>query len=191
MRLFLRFCRHVLWLACRPVLGVADASFYGVLVLLALAAWWRPELPKAIGLTDHQIVLYVFGIVIVTRLLMAPYWAYREVAEKVPVDADVSGDWNISEALDYIVNDSEAELRHPAPPQIMGFGPMKGKVAVEAGVEHQDARAKVNEALISGELRIWGLLRINTHIPNQFELSRREIQKDYWDNMQLDFINCM
>jgi hypothetical protein len=92
---------------------------------------------------------------------------------------------------DYIVNDSVAELRHPAPPQIMEFGPMKGKIAVEAGVEHQDARAKVNEALISGELRIWGLRKINTHIPNQFELSRREIQKDDWDNMQLDFMSCM
>jgi hypothetical protein len=43
---------------------------------------------------------------------MAPYWAYRGVAEKVPVDAVVSGDWKIGEALDYIVNDSVAELRH-------------------------------------------------------------------------------
>ena len=76
---------------------------------------------------------------------MAPYWAYREVPEKVPIDSDVSGDWKISEALDYIVNDSVAELRHPAPPQIMEFGPMKGKIAVEAGVEHGDARAKINE----------------------------------------------
>src|ERR1700730_7524822 len=174
----LRFYRHVLWLACRHSLGVADASFYGVLVVLALAAWWRPELPETIGLSERQIILCVFGTVIVARLLMAPYWAYREVPEKVPIDSDVSGDWKISEALDYIVNDSVAELRHPAPPQIMEFGPMKGKIAVEAGVEHGDARAKINERLISGELRIWGLRKINTHIPNQFELSRREIQKD-------------
>jgi hypothetical protein len=190
----LRFYRHVLWLACRGSVGVADACFYGVLVALALVAWWQPELPKwpeTIGLTERQIVLSVFGIVIVARLLMAPYWAYLEVAEKVPVDADVSGDWKISEALDYIVNDSAAELRHPAPPQLIEFGPMKGKIAAEAGVEHEDARAKINEALISGELRIWGARQINTHIPNQFERSRREIQQDYWDNMQLHFLSCM
>jgi hypothetical protein len=187
----LRFYRHVLWLACRHSLGVADASFYGVLVVLALAAWWRPELPETIGLTERQISLYVFGTVIAARLLMAPYWAYREVAANVPFDADVSGDWKISEALDYIVNDSVAELKQPAPPQTMEFGPMKGKIAVEGGVEHGDARAKINEALISGELKIWGLRKINTHIPNQFELSRREIPKGYWDNMQLDFLRCM
>jgi hypothetical protein len=186
-----RFYRHVLWLACRHSLGVADASFYGVLVALALAAWWRPELPETIGLTERQISLYVFGTVIAVRLMMAPYWAYREAAAQVPVDADVGGDWKISEALDYIVKDSVAELRQPGPPQIMEFGPMKGKRADETGVEHADARAKLNEALISGELRIWGLRKINTHIPNQFELSHREIKKDYWDNMQLDFLSCM
>jgi len=73
----LRFYRHVLWLACRHSLGVADASFYGVLVVLALAAWWRPELPETIGLTERQIILCVFGTVIVARLLMAPYWVLR------------------------------------------------------------------------------------------------------------------
>jgi hypothetical protein len=41
-------------------------------------------------------------ILIVARFLsrLPRYnWAYREVAEKVPVDADVSNDWKISEAL--------------------------------------------------------------------------------------------
>ena len=42
-----------------------------------------------------------------------------------------------------------------------------------------------------GRVENLGLRKINTHIPNQFELSRREIQKDYWDNMQLDFMSCM
>ena len=28
-------------------------------------------------------------------------------------------------------------------------------------------------------------------MPNQFELSCREIPKTYWDNMQLDFLFCM
>lgn len=186
----LRFYRRVLWLAFRHSLGVADTSFYGVLVALALVAWRLPELPETIGLTERQISVYVLATVIVARLLMAPYWAYREVAAKLP-PADVSGDWKISEALDYIVNDSVAELKRPAPPQIMEFGPMKGHVAVETGVEHGDARAKINESLISGEFRVWGLRQINTHIPNQFELSFREIQKSYWDNMQLHFMTSL
>jgi hypothetical protein len=58
----LRFYRHVLWLACRHTLGVADASFYGVLVVFALAALWRPELPETIGLTERQIVLCVLEL---------------------------------------------------------------------------------------------------------------------------------
>jgi hypothetical protein len=188
---YLRFYRHVLWLAIRPSLAVADVTFYGVLVALALAAWLRPGSPEMLGVTERQISLYVFAIVIVARLLMAPYWAYREVVARLPADADVSGDWEISKALDYIVNDSTAELRQPEPPRVMEFGPMKGRLAVQAGVQHGDARSKINEALISGELRIWGFRQIKTHIPNQFEFSRREIQKEYWNNMQLDFQNSL
>jgi hypothetical protein len=55
----------------------------------------------------------------------------------------------------------------------MKFGPMKGKIAVEAGVEHQDARAKVNEALISGELRTWGLRKSILSLSFRVEKSKR------------------
>ena len=188
---YLRFYRHVLWLAIRPSLGVADVTFYGALVALALAAWLRPGSPELLGVTEREISLYVFAIVIFVRLLMAPYWAYREVVAKLPADAGVSGNWEINMALDYVVNDSTAELKQPDPPQVMDFGPMKGKVAVQMGVQHGDARSKINEALISGELRIWGFRQIKTHIPNQFELSRREIPKEYWNDMQLDFSSCL
>ncbi len=99
-------------------------------------------------------------------------------------------DMPISDAIDYIVNDSTAKLKQPAPPKILEFGPGKGQLASEIGVEHGDARAKVNEKLISGELRIWGRREIDTSMPNQFEHSMREIPTSYWDNMQLDFLAC-
>jgi hypothetical protein len=155
-------------------------------VALAVVAFWQPDLVEKLGLTDHKIALYVLGIVIVIRLLMAPYWAYEELALKVPLDADVSGDWKISESLDYIVNDSVAELRQPGP-NIMEFGPEGGRRLIESGVQYEDARAKMNESLISGELQICGLRQIRTHIPNQFELTYREIPKNYCNDMQLNF----
>jgi len=98
-------------------------------------------------------------------------------------------DTKVSDAIDYVVNNSRAELNTPPPPKIDGYGP--GTVLYITGVEHQDARTRVNTKLISGELRSWGLRQINTHIPNQFELSLREIQKEYWNNMQLDFQSCL
>jgi len=99
-------------------------------------------------------------------------------------------DMTISDAIEYIVNDSRAVLKQPAPPQIMEFGPAKGRRAVEAGVEHSDARALMNTKLISGELQIRGRRQIDTHIPNQFEQSFREIPRTYWDSAQLHMLSC-
>jgi len=98
-------------------------------------------------------------------------------------------DMPINEAIDYIVNDSKADLKQPTPPYIADFGPAQGQRMIEMGVEHGDARLHVENALKTGALHIWGRRQIGD-LSNQFEHSLREITKDYWDTMQLDFSNC-
>jgi hypothetical protein len=83
----LRFYRHVLWLAFRHSLDRASlAAFVALLVISPAAALW-PPLREMLGLTDWQIAAGSFGLIIVLRLIMAPYWAYREAADLVPPGA--------------------------------------------------------------------------------------------------------
>jgi len=111
------------------------------------------------------------------------------IEKKGPLEVEPQPDMKVSDAIDYIVNDTATELTKPAPPKIDGYGP--GTVVYESGVEHQDARRLSNAKLISGELRGWGLRQIKSHIPNQFEHSLREIPKDHWDDMQLYYQSCL
>lgn len=106
-----------------------------------------------------------------------------------PCPETIQPNIRVSEAIDFIVNDSRAQLHKPPPPKIDGYGP--GTILYVSGVEHQDARRMLNEKLISGEMKSCGLRQIRTHVPNQFEVSAREIPSDYWNNMQLDFQSCL
>ncbi len=100
-------------------------------------------------------------------------------------------DMKVSDAIDYIVNDSKVFLKQPRSPWIEEFGPGRRRRMIENGVEHTDARKQLNERLISGKVQMWGLRQMPvTHIANQFELSLREIKPEYWDGMQLDFLSC-
>src|SRR5271166_978156 len=53
------------------------------------------------------------------------------------------------------------------------------------------ARQKLSDKINIGEIKTWGLRQIDTHIPNQFELSLREIPLSYWNDMQLDFRSAL
>lgn len=136
------------------------------------------------------------GICLVTTVLLALLAAIFSVRHNrrmqrraLELPDVVRADIKVSDVIDFIVNDSRAELAKPPPPEINGYGP--GTTLYVGGVEHQDARRMLNEKLMSGELRSWGLRQIDTHIPNQFESSAREIPKAYWDDMQLDFQSCL
>jgi hypothetical protein len=96
----------------------------------------------------------------------------------------------ISKTIDYIVNDSTANLEKPIRPESLGNYP-PGTIITVSGAEHQDARRKVGDKLNCGEMKSWGLPQKNTHIPNQFERSLREIPQSYWNEMQLDFQSCL
>jgi hypothetical protein len=98
--------------------------------------------------------------------------------------------WPISDAIDYIVNDSTAVLKQPREPWVEEYGPAKGRRLIEKGVEHSDALNKVNNELISGALRIWGHREMPSHMAYQFETLLREISKSYWEHWALDPLMC-
>src|SRR5258708_24378794 len=112
-------------------------------------------------------------------------------SKKNAIAAIPQPNWPISDVIDYLVNDSDAVLNQPKEPWIEESGSHKGHRMIEKGVEREDARTKVNERLISGELRIWSLRQMPVmHIANQYEQSKREIKIEYWERMQLDFLSC-
>lgn len=104
--------------------------------------------------------------------------------------AAVTPNMKISEAIDYIVNDSIANFDKPIRSEALGNYP-PGTVITVFGAEHQDARKELSNKLNCGELKSWGLRQITTHIGNQFESSLREIPPIYWNEMQLDFQSCL
>jgi len=99
-------------------------------------------------------------------------------------------DIRINDALDYIVNDSCALIKHPEPPEIMQHGPMAGQRVQLRGAQHADALAQINAKLNAGEIDAWGLRQINGSSPPQFEGHIRPIDKGYWSGAQLDFLYC-
>ena len=150
------------------------------------------------SITDNEKWVYGIFAAAIVAVIFVPLVNHRlalrrdrrsQIDKKRRLEDEPQPDMKVSDAIDYIVNDLSTELAKPAPPKINGFGP--GTVVYESGVEHQDARRQLSEKLISGELKSWGLRQIKTHIPNQFEHSLREIAKEYWDGMQLDYQSCL
>jgi len=93
----------------------------------------------------------------------------------------------LKDALDYIVNDSTAMLKQSAPPQLMEYGPMKGHIATEKGVEHMDALRQLTERVISGDIILWGYReREQMMTLPQFEDTIREIPTLYFDRARIE-----
>lgn len=96
----------------------------------------------------------------------------------------------VSDAIDYIVNDFVAILREPQRDEPLGSYPPGTRIIVKS-IEHQAAREQLSTKINTGALKSWGRRQINTHIPNQFERSLREIPMEYWKSMALDFQSCL
>jgi hypothetical protein len=150
-----------------------------------------PGMREVLGLTEYQIAVGSFGLIIVSRLIMAPYWAYREAADLLPAGGSLRPDMRINDAIDYLVNYSTVKLKQPDPPTILEYGPAKGSPLRQKGVEHEDARRLINNEFISGNLRCWGRRQILTRILFQFEESIREIKLDYWHSMRIHPFACL
>ncbi len=96
-------------------------------------------------------------------------------------------DMPISDALNYIVNDSSIELKKPMPQEIEQLGGAKGYLVNWPGIGHDDALSKVQSALNNGSIDAWGHREI---APNSFESSFRPIPKEYWESACLNHFYC-
>jgi len=156
--------------------------------------WFSQSLEAKWHIKEAQLIAsvssYVIPILIVIFCLAAIYWLlHQDISARKT--GQTQPDMRISDALDYIVNDSRENLKQPPKPYVEEFGPAKGRLVTHFGIEHEDARTKVSGKLNSGELSVWGRRQISCHIANQFELSLRPIPADYWDSYQLDPLSCL
>ncbi len=130
----------------------------------------------------HWIMAALFGL-LGTFLLERFLWnRYALLAGGTAAQPDTK----ISDAIDYIVNDSKTIFEKPKHPETPNDRYPGAKILV-VGALHTQARQQVSDKINIGEVKAWGRRQIDTHIPNQFELSVREIPLSYWDDMQLDF----
>jgi hypothetical protein len=164
------------------VWGLAGFSFTCLLGLLGVSdPFWRAWLIKgAISFAAASFLVLIWPV-------LRSLYRRRRPTNQSPLSPDMK----VSDAIDYIVNDSVAVLRKPQSQKgTLGIYPPGTRIIVK-GIEHQDARERLGTKLNTGELKSWGRRQINTHIPNQFETSLREIPKDYWVDMALDFQSCL
>jgi hypothetical protein len=103
----------------------------------------------------------------------------------------IKPDIRISDAIDYIVNDTSEKVKQPSPPKVAEYGPARGHLMIQRGVEHEDARRLINDQLIAGDLRCWGKRQIVGYLPIQFENAVREIERRDWENIQLSYMACL
>ncbi len=91
MRLF-RFLGLWLWTAFRHSVGTADSCTAVIIVIVGLLSWLSGRLPPdrsypaivefAMHLTEWQILAGIFGVIILARLVLAPYWLYESIVEE-------------------------------------------------------------------------------------------------------------
>jgi hypothetical protein len=162
---------------------------FGVLFIIAVLLWsviqWAFDhllwdwFVRYIGANLHipeaQLIASVasYGIpaFLVYILIRVMYWIIKQLhATTNPVP-----DMKINEALDYTVNDSKAKLKQPPAAKIK-----EGYLEKHLGVEHGDARAKVYEKLIAGEMSAWGYRQLQGVPMIQFDSSLRPIPAEYW-----------
>lgn len=98
----------------------------------------------------------------------------------------IGPDMPIHEAIDYLVNDSNAKFRALPP----GYGPQITSRMQWSGVEHQDALPRVHERLRRGELKAWGNIEIAGAPPETVDDAAREIEKEFWDQAAPHHLHC-
>lgn len=105
-----------------------------------------------------------------------------------PRRGGITPDTPVHKAIDYMVNDSSADLERAPPPRVMEFGPAKGRVVHRRGVEHADAITQLTEALTDGRLQAWGARSLDHESERAFDRYLRPIPQTYWENHSLHLI---
>ena len=176
-------CGVVLYLAIQNTIGNAVSTFL------------VENLAALIGVPAATITTSVAMAIVPVIIGIAIFYVGRNTAPRIEIgklEDALCPNMKVSDAIDYIVNDSVAKLQKVSSRRPESFGNVaRGTAITIFGVEHEEARSQLNSKLNTGELKSWGLRQINTHIPNQFEHSLREIPKSYWNEMQLDFVTCL
>jgi hypothetical protein len=163
------------------VWGLAGFSFACLLGLLGVSdPFWRTWLIR--GAISFAIASF---LVFIWPFLLHLYRKWHPTLHFSP-----SPDMKVSDAIDYIVNDSKTIFDKPERPETPSGFPPGAKMLV-VGALHTQARQKLSDKINIGEIKTWGLRQIDAHIPNQFELSLREIPASYWNDMQLDFHSAL
>lgn len=139
--------------------------------------------------TDHAEwgprLLVVAAICLVASIACFFWPLFRRQRHQIPPEPNTP----IADAVNYIVNDSIAELKKPKPAEIAQYGPAKGRLVNYQGIAHQDALNRVQSACNNGQLDVWGHREFVPGTIN-FEQWLRPIPKTYWDSACFELLNC-
>ena len=167
----------------------------GALWFLAILGLGGPKAAHMSGLVDLEVWLtnhtadpiafaFLSGLILATWVIPEIWtWAKRHL------HIEAAPDIPISDAINYIVNDSVAVLKNPSPPHIEEVGPLAGQMIRQGGVRHADALNKLQGKFVSGEAAVWGRRAHTVGMPG-FERFPREIPRDYWDHAFLSSMPC-
>jgi hypothetical protein len=95
-------------------------------------------------------------------------------------------DMPIHQAIDYIVNDSRADLRD----QPVGYDDDLVSKLNWRGEQHNDALERVRQKLILGELTAWGRIQIGEPSAMRFDDALQEIPYAYWQSANFSSLFC-
>ncbi len=89
---FIRYLGLWLQLVLRHSLGRADTTTIAIVIVLGASSWFSRYLPEgkpypapvefAMQLTEWQIATAVLGVIVLARLILAPYWMYKKVEKE-------------------------------------------------------------------------------------------------------------
>ncbi len=151
--------------------------------LVDIETWLTNRVP------DPILFAFITGLLFSTWLV-PDLWPVAK--RHLGIGAKPMPDMNISDAIDYIVNDSVATLKRSRPSWTENW-PGGGTVTLsEMDVEHVDALTQLNERARIGEITIWGRKEIFPAFgSNRFEGTIRKIGTDYWQIANLAFSMCL
>ncbi|HLY04304.1 MAG TPA: hypothetical protein VKR31_01010 [Rhizomicrobium sp.] len=177
----------------RFLAGTIRASFFRFAAFVVLAV---------LGITQDKILAFIHGgqpewdkvwqthlaiqvaFIGAAFLVMAyAFYAYVSHLLNPPNEPDMT----ISDAINYLANDSMVQLRQSVP-EIAKFGPAKGQTVRQGGVPHVHARDILSEKIITGELSVWGRRELTKGMAfKTFESYRRPIDKGLWNHATLEW----
>lgn len=135
---------------------------------------WRQRLMWLLPDKVPYLIAGLFGVSILV--------AYHKLRLKLPENLD--GDMTIKESVDYIVNDSVADIERIRP-----YTDNKGNTVYIDGGEHLDAKILINNAANAGKLQIFGQRdKFPPGIGHVFEASNRPIPVEFWSSSEIDAV---